>query len=42
MNRFLSHTVADLHSGRETWRVMLAVGTPAFVIAVAFALFNRF
>jgi hypothetical protein len=38
MSRFLSAAVSDMRSGRETWRVFLALGGPAFAVAVATAL----
>ena len=38
MSRFLSDAVSDMRSGRETWRVFLALGGPAFAVAVATAL----
>ncbi len=34
MSRFLSDTVSDMRGGRETWRVFLALGGPAFAVAV--------
>ena len=38
MSRFLNATITDMRYGRETWRVFLALGAPAFTIAVGFAL----
>jgi hypothetical protein len=38
MSHFLHETVVDLRHGRETWRVFLALCSPAFVIAVTFTL----
>ena len=37
MSRFLSETVIDMRNGRETWRVFLALGAPAFAVAVVIA-----
>jgi hypothetical protein len=37
MSRFLSETVTDMRNGRETWRVFLALGAPAFTIALVIA-----
>lgn len=34
MSRFLNETLSDIRSGRETWRVFLALGGPAFAVAV--------
>lgn len=34
MSRFLSATVTDMRNGRESWRVFLALGGPAFAVAV--------
>ena len=38
MSRFLNATVSDMRSGRETWRVFVALSGPAFAVAVATAL----
>ncbi|HEX7154129.1 MAG TPA: hypothetical protein VF618_21760 [Thermoanaerobaculia bacterium] len=35
MSRFLNETMTDIRRGRETWRVFVAVGAPAFIVAVA-------
>jgi hypothetical protein len=35
MSRFMNETISDLRGGRETWRVLFALGGPAFFIAVA-------
>ena len=35
MNAFLDSTIRDIRSGRQSWRVFLAVCTPSFVVAVA-------
>ena len=37
MSRFLSAAVSDMRSGRETWRVFVALGGPAFAVAVVTA-----
>jgi hypothetical protein len=37
MSRFLNETMTDIRRGRETWRVFVALCTPAFVLAVAAA-----
>jgi len=34
MSRFLNETMSDLRGGRETWRVFLLIGSPAFLVAV--------
>lgn len=34
MSRFLNETLSDLRGGRETWRVFVILGGPAFTIAV--------
>jgi hypothetical protein len=34
MSRFLDATMSDIRSGRESWRVFVALGGPAFVVAV--------
>jgi len=38
MSHFVNETMIDLRNGRETWRVFLALGGPAFVLAIAVAL----
>lgn len=38
MSRFLTATLTDIRRGRETWRVFIALCSPAFVMAVAVAL----
>ena len=38
MSRFLNQTMIDVRSGRESWRVFLALGAPSFVVAVAVTL----
>jgi hypothetical protein len=35
MSRFLNATMSDIRNGRETWRVIVALSGPAFVLAVA-------
>jgi hypothetical protein len=37
MSRFLNATVSDMRSGRETWRVFVALGGPAFAVAIVLA-----
>ena len=37
MSQFLTETISDIRRGRETWRVFLAFCTPAFMIAITFA-----
>ena len=37
MSRFLSAAVSDMRTGRETWRVFVALGGPAFAVAVVTA-----
>lgn len=34
MSRFLNATMSDIRGGRETWRVFVALGGPAFAIAI--------
>ena len=41
MSRFLTATMTDIRTGRETWRVFLAVCLPSFALAVAAALLQR-
>lgn len=31
---FLNATLSDMRTGRETWRVLIAVSGPAFVLAL--------
>jgi len=38
MSRFLNQTMIDVRSGRESWRVFLALGAPSFVVAVVVTL----
>ncbi len=38
MSRFLNETMSDIRSGRETWRVFVALAGPAFAIAVTMTL----
>ena len=38
MTRFVRNAVSDMTGGRETWRVRLLLGLPAFTIAVSFAI----
>jgi hypothetical protein len=35
MSRFLNETLSDIRRGRETWRVFVLFGGPAFVVAIA-------
>jgi hypothetical protein len=35
MSRFLNAAMSDIRSGRETWRVFVFLGSPAFLLAVA-------
>lgn len=37
MSRFMNATITDMKSGRETWRVLVALCTPAFVLTIAVA-----
>jgi hypothetical protein len=34
MSRFMNETITDIRGGRETWRVLVALCTPAFVLAI--------
>jgi len=38
MSRFMNETISDLRGGRESWRVLLTISLPAFVVAFATAL----
>lgn len=38
MSNFLNATMSDIRRGRETWRVFVLLGSPAFIVAVATAL----
>ncbi len=38
MSHFLSETMTDIRRGRETWRVFVALGGPAFALAIVVAL----
>jgi len=40
MSRFLTETMSDIRGGRETWRVIIALSGPAFVVAIAATLFH--
>lgn len=42
MSRFLNETLSDMRGGRETWRVFIALGGPAFAIAVLLTQFGGF
>jgi hypothetical protein len=33
MTRFLSNTITDVRSGRQSWRVLATIGTLAFVVS---------
>ena len=38
MSRFVNETISDMRSGRESWRVLIALAGPAFAIAVVLSL----
>lgn len=38
MSQFLNETLSDLRGGRETWRVFVILGGPAFTIALLVSL----
>jgi hypothetical protein len=38
MSHFLNAAVTDMRNGRETWRVFIALGGPAFTLAVVLTL----
>lgn len=38
MSEFLNATISDMRSGRESWRVIVALSSPAFAIAVVISL----
>lgn len=38
MSRFMNETITDIRTGRETWRVLVALCTPAFILAIALSM----
>jgi len=38
MSRFMNETISDLRGGRESWRVLITITLPAFVVAFGTAL----
>jgi hypothetical protein len=38
MTQFLHHTMTDIRTGRETWRVFTAACSVAFALAIALRL----
>lgn len=38
MSHFMNETMSDIRSGRETWRVFVALAGPAFAIAIVMSL----
>lgn len=38
MSRFLNETMTDIRGGRESWRVFVTLGGPAFALAIVVAL----
>ena len=38
MSQFIRAAMSDIHAGRETWRVRLALSLPAFMMAVLVSL----
>jgi hypothetical protein len=34
MSRFIHATMSDIRGGRETWRVFVLLGGPAFAVAI--------
>ena len=38
MTRFLNETISDIRGGRQSWRVVLSMAVPAFVVSVVTAL----
>ena len=38
MSQFLQHTMSDIRTGRETWRVFAAACSISFVLAIALRL----
>ena len=38
MTQFLQHTLSDLRTGRETWRVFTALCSISFTLAIALQL----
>jgi hypothetical protein len=41
MHAFISDTLSDLRGGRNTWRVLLLVTLPSFLIAIALPLVSQ-
>ncbi|HEX7150954.1 MAG TPA: hypothetical protein VF618_05660 [Thermoanaerobaculia bacterium] len=41
MSHFVEHTLTDIRRGRQTWRVIAALSSASFVIAVAAALLQQ-
>ncbi len=40
MSRFLNATMSDIRGGRETWRVFVFLGSPAFLVGIAATLMH--
>ena len=38
MNRLIAPVLEDLYTGRESWRVLLALAVPSFIAGAAFGL----
>lgn len=38
MTDFLVNTVTDIRGGRQSWRVILSMALPSFVIAIVFSM----
>ena len=41
MRLFIHETIADVRSGRESWRVVLLFGLPAFVLSIGTAVLRQ-
>jgi hypothetical protein len=41
MTRFVEKTISDLRSGRESWRVLLAVTLPSLLATLALCVMRR-
>lgn len=37
MSRFLNETMSDIRGGRQSWRVVVTMSVPAFLLSIAAA-----
>jgi len=42
MSKFINETVQDMRGGRDSWRVIIFLSAPSFVVSVAAALAHAF